>query len=106
MDVGEILTSSNERGNIHIVLGERILYEQPDGTWKKGYVSGIWRTKDGSFYYEIHEVIKPSRDQTPSVSNIKYTWRAIGGIQLRLRPRCSRPTNTVAIKTLAVSKEL
>ena len=54
MDVGEILTSSNERGNIHVVLGERILYEQPDGTWKKGYVSGIWRTKGGSFYYKTH----------------------------------------------------
>ena len=40
MDVGEILqswgSSSNERGNIHVVLGERILYEEPDGTCKKG----------------------------------------------------------------------
>ena len=42
MDVGEILTSTNERGNIPVVLRERILYEEPDGTWKNGYVSGIW----------------------------------------------------------------
>ena len=73
MDVGEILTSSNERGNIHVVLGERILYEQPDGSWKKGYVSGIWRTKCGSFYYEIHEIRKSSGNQTTSVPDICYT---------------------------------
>ena len=77
MDVGEILqswgSSSNENGNIPVILGERILYEEPDGTWKKGYVSGIWRTKGGSFYYEIHEVVKPSGDQTPSVPNTTYT---------------------------------
>ena len=54
MDVGDILTSSNERGNIPVVLRERILYEEPDGTWKNEYVSGIWRTKGGRFYYEIH----------------------------------------------------
>ena len=73
MDVGEILTSTNERGNIPVVLRERILYEEPDGTWKNGYVSGIWRTKGGRFYYEIHEDIKSPRDQTLSVPNNKYT---------------------------------
>ena len=105
MDVGEILTSANERGNIPVVLRERILYEEPDGTWKKGFVSEIWRTKGGRFYYEIHEEIKPPRDQTPSVPNNKYTWRTTGGIQLRLRPQWSRPTNAVAMETLAVPKE-
>ena len=106
IDVGEILTSSNEKGNIHVVLlEERILNEQPDGTWKKGYVSGIWRTKGGSFYYEIHEILKPSGDQTPSVPNICCTWRTIGGIQLFLRPRWSKPTDEVAFETLGVPEE-
>ena len=59
----------------------------------------------GRFYYEIHEDVKPPRDQTPSVPSNKYTWRTIGGIQLRLRPRWSRPTNPVAMETLAVPEK-
>ena len=30
MDVGELLTSSKDRGNVHVVGGDKILYEQPD----------------------------------------------------------------------------
>ena len=97
MDVGEILTSTNERGDIPVVLRERILYEEPDGTWKKWYISGIWRTKGGRFYYEVKVEITPPRDQTSSVPNDKCTWRTIDGIQLRLRPRWSRPTDPVAM---------
>ena len=63
IDVGEILASTNDRGYIHVVAGERILFEQPDGSWKKGYVSGIWRTYGGSFFYEVREVVKTVRGQ-------------------------------------------
>ena len=87
MDVGELLTSSNDRSYIHVVVGERILYEQPDGTWNKGYVSGIWRTYGGSFFYEVREVVKTSGGKTQSDSDICFTWRTIGGIQLFLIPR-------------------
>ena len=105
MDVGAILTSTNDRGAIPVILRDRILYEEPNGTWNKGYISGIWRSKGGRFYYGIKvEEISP-RMQTPSVTEDKYTWRTIGGIQLRLRPRWSRPTDPEVIETLAVPKE-
>ena len=105
MDVGAILTSTNDRGAIPVILRDRILYEEPNGTWNKGYISGIWRSKGGRFYYGIKVEETPPRTQTPSVTEDKCTWRTIGGIQLRWRPRWSRPTDPEVIETLAVPKE-
>ena len=104
MDVGELLTSSKDR-NVHVVGGDKILYEQPDGTWNVGYVSGIWRTSGGSFFYEVREIVKTSGGKTQSDSNIDFTWRTIGGIQLFLRPQRSRPTDEVAMEALIVPEE-
>ena len=109
MDVGELLTSCNathkDRGKVQVVGGDRILYEQPDGTWITGYVSGIWRTHGGSFFYEVREIVKTSWGKTLIDSNIDFTWRTIGGIQLFMSPQWSRPTNKVAMEALAVPVE-
>ena len=80
MNVGEILTSTNKGGDNPVILRDRILYEEPNGTWNKGYISGIWRSKGGRFYYGIKVEETPPRTQTPSVTEDKYTLRTIGGI--------------------------
>ena len=109
MDVGELLTSCNathkDRGKVQVVGGDRILYEQPDGTWITGYVSGIWRTRGGSFFYEVREIVKTSWEKSQIDSNIDFTWRTIGGIQLFMSPQWSRPTNKVAMEALTVPVE-
>ena len=71
MDVGEILTSTNKRGDIPVMLRDRILYEEPNGTRNKRYISGIWRSKCGRFYYEIKVEETSPRTHTPSVTEDK-----------------------------------
>jgi hypothetical protein len=109
MDVGELLSSRTathkDRGKVQVVGGDKILYEQPDGTWITGYVSGIWRTHSGSFFYEVRETVKTSWGKTLIDSNTDYTWRTIGGIQLLMSPEWSRPTNKVAMEALTVPVE-
>jgi hypothetical protein len=113
MNVGESLTSEGKGGDNPVVSGDRILYEEPNGTWNKGNISGIWRTKCGKFYYEIvadtplqrqlrENDVRPFRDLAKKE---QYTWRTIGGVQLVLRPQWSRSTDCVALNEQAIPEE-